>query len=342
MSKTILLTGASGYIGKHIALQLLEAGYHVRGTIRDLSRGAEVSNAVRPHLSDPSDLEARLTFTALDLTSDEGWDAAMTGVDVLMHTASPFPLSQPKDDDEVIRPAVDGTLRALRAADAAGVKRVVLTSSIVAINGSDLPSGDTSYDETNWTDPDGPDVTAYARSKTLAEKAAWDYIRDHAPQMQMTTINPGFVLGAPLDATFGTSINVIERLVRGKDPMLPDIGFGIVDVRDVAALHVCAVDASGTFGQRIMAVDRFLKFTQVAQAIKDTYPDRKIPTRVAPNFVIKLLGRFDPAIKSVVPALGRVEKYDNSRAKAVLGHGMRQAHKAAISAAAYLIENKLA
>lgn len=341
MPQTVLLTGASGYIAKHIALQLLEAGYLVRGTVRNLSRGAEVADAVRPHLSDSSHLDDRLTFVALDLNSDDGWDAAMAGVDVLMHTASPFPLVQPKDEDELIRPAVDGALRALRAAKTAGVKRVVLTSSTVAISGSQLPSGDTSFDETNWTDPADPDVNAYGRSKTLAEQAAWAFVREEAPDMALTTINPAFVLGAPLDGNFGSSISVIERLLKGKDPMLPDVGFGTVDVLDVAALHVTVIDKPELAGQRIMAVDGFFSFAEIAHAVKSAYPNRKIPTRIAPNFLIKLLGLFDPAIKEIIPNLGRVDKYDNARAISTLGHGMRRAPKAAVSSAAYLIDNKL-
>lgn len=341
MPKTVLLTGASGYIAKHIALQLLEAGHHVRGTVRDISRATEVVDALRPHLSDASDLDTRLTFAVLDLTADDGWDAAMDGVDVLMHTASPFPMVQPKDEDDLIRPAVDGALRALRAANAAGVTRVILTSSTAAISGSELPPGDTAFDETNWTDPTDPATSAYTRSKTLAEQAAWTFVRDEASDMQLTTVNPGFVLGAPLDDKFGTSIAVIERLLRGKDPMLPDIGFTTVDVQDVAEMHVTAMERSETAGQRIMVVDRFLTFQELAQAIKTAYPDRKIPTRVAPNFVIKLLGLFDPAVKSIIPGLGRVDKIDNTRAMAIFGRGMRRAQKAAVSSAAYLIDNKL-
>ena len=341
MPKTVLLTGASGYIAKHIALQLLEAGYHVRGTVRSMERAGEVTEALRPHLSDSSDLDSRLPFSALDLSHDFGWDDAMNGVDVLMHTASPFPLTQPKHEDDLIRPAVDGALRALRAAHKAGITRVVFTSSTVAISGSALPPGDTAFDETNWTDPTDPDVTAYGRSKTLAERAAWDFIRDEAPQMQLTVVNPGFVLGAPLDQNFGTSIQVIQRLLRGKDPMVPNIGFGTVDVKDVAEMHVTVIDKPEAYEQRIMTVDSFISFQELATAIKTAYPDRKFATRVAPDFLIRLLGRFDPAIKSIIPSLGRVDKMDNARAITTLGRGMRQARKAAVSSAAYLIENKL-
>ncbi len=341
MGKTVLLTGASGYIAKHILLQLLEAGYTVRGSLRSLARADEVKAAVLPHLTDPSDIDARLGFVALDLTSDTGWAVAMEAVDAVIHTASPFPMVQPKNEEDLIRPAVDGALRALRAAKAAGITRFVLTSSTAAISGSDLPAGDRAFDETNWTDPDDPKISAYTKSKTLAELAAWDFVRDTAPEMQLTVVNPGFVLGAPLDGTFGTSIEVVKRLLRGKDPMLPNIGFTTVDVQDVAEMHVKVIDQPQTIGQRIMTVDRFLSFQDLAKAIKTAYPNRKVVTRVAPDFVIRGLGLFDPAIRTIIPSLGRVEKTDNARARETLGRGMRQAHKAAVSSAAYLIDNKL-
>jgi dihydroflavonol-4-reductase len=153
------------------------------------------------------------------------------------------------------------------------------------------------------------------RSKTLAEQAAWNFVRDDAPDLQLTTINPGFVLGAPLDAHFGTSIDLIARLLRGKDPMLPEIGFSTIDVRGVAEMHVTMIDKPETFGQRIMTVDSFLTFKDIPQAVKAAFPDRRIPTRGAPNFLIRFLGRFDPTIKSIVPSLGRVDKIEHPRAR---------------------------
>ena len=341
MSKTVLLTGASGYIAKHIALQLLNAGYAVRGTVRSLARAAEVTEAVRPHLDDASDLDKRLTFVALDLTKDTGWDEAMADIDVLMHTASPFPLNPPKDENDLIRPAVDGALRAVRAAHKAGVTRVVMTSSTAAISGSELPPGDSSFDETNWTDPADPTISAYTKSKTLAEKAVWDFVATEAPEMQVTMINPGFVLGAPLDSNFGSSIKVIERILKAKDPMVPNVGFMTVDIRDVAEMHVTVIGQPETAGQRIMTVESFMTFAEMAQAIKTAYPDRRIVTRVAPDVVVKFLALFDGAIRQIVPSLGRVDKFDNSRAKATLGHALHQSHKAVVSSAAYLIDNRL-
>jgi dihydroflavonol-4-reductase len=224
MPETILVTGASGYIAKHIVVKLLNAGYHVRGSVRSVARGAEVTQAVTPMLDDASELDARLTFVALDLSSDTGWDAALDGVDALMHTASPFPLEQPKNEDDTIRPAVDGTLRALNAAKTAGINRVVMTSSTVSIMMVKPGDPKTQFDETDWSVLEGPTATPYAKSKTLAERAAWDFVANEAPEMQLTAINPSFVMGAPLDENFGTSIQVVERLMKGKDPKLPAVG----------------------------------------------------------------------------------------------------------------------
>ena len=340
--QTVLLTGITGYIAKHVAVYLLNAGYHVRGTLRDLTRAEEVKDALRPHLTDAANLDARLSFVALDLTRDDGWDAAMNGIDVLMHTASPFPTVQPADENDLIRPAVDGALRAMKAAHAAGITRVVMTSSTAAISGSPLPAGDVSYDETNWTDPDDPDITAYTKSKTLAERAAWDYVAKHAPDIALTMINPGFVVGAPLDHHFGTSVDLIKRVLCARDPMLPQFGFAAVDVQDVAEMHVIVINRPETHGQRIMTVDRFLWFKEIALALKGALPKRRIVTRVAPNFLVRFLALFQPALRTITGGLGKVEKLDNSRAMATLGRGMRQTPKSVVATAQYLIDENLA
>ena len=225
MTQTVFVTGASGFIAKHILVKLLNAGFDVVGSVRRLDRVDEICNAVRPHLNGPVDLSAKLRFVALDLAKDDGWAAALQGADVLMHTASPFPMSQPKDEDDIVRPAVDGALRALKAAQAAGIKRVVMTSSTVSIMSKDLAPGQTEFTEADWSDTNHPTINPYGKSKTLAERAAWDFITNHAPDMELTVINPGFVLGTPLDKHFGTSIKVIKRLLDATDPMLPQFGF---------------------------------------------------------------------------------------------------------------------
>ncbi len=337
--KAVLVTGASGFIARHIIVKLLNAGYRVRGTVRSPDREGAVTAAVRPRLKDTSSLDQRLTFAVADLSADSGWPPAMQGIEAVIHTASPFPLVQPKDEQAVIRPAVDGTLRVLRAAHAAGIVRVVMTSSSVAIAEAALPAGRTAHDEQDWTDANAATATPYTKSKTLAERAAWEFVRAEAPGMALTTINPGFVLGAPIGDDFGTSVQVIERLLRAKDPMLPDFGFPVVDVADVAEAHVRALTTPAAAGQRIITSDAFMWFTEMAELLKATWPERRIVTRRAPNALVRLLGLFDPAIRSIVPILGRRTELSNAKAQTLLGMRFTPAREAVLATAKYLIES---
>jgi dihydroflavonol-4-reductase len=339
MSRTILVTGASGYIAKHIVLQLLEQGDHVRGSVRSEKRAQELRAAMHANLSDPARLQNLSTVT-LDLLSDDGWDAAMEGVDAVIHTASPFPLVQPKNADDLIRPAVDGALRALRAAKAASVRRVVLTSSVAAVAISVTPRNGKAFTEEDWSDADSPATTAYAKSKTLAERAAWAFVRENEGAIDLTCINPTLVVGPPLDTDYGTSIEVVERLLRGKDPMLPNVGFGMVDVRDVATAHVRALDVPESIGQRIILNDRFLWFADMARAVKAALPDRKVVTRVAPDFMIRLIGLFDPSVASIKDELGKRLEIDNSRARRLLGIEFRSTPDSIGESARWLVENR--
>ena len=340
-AKTVLVTGASGFIAKHICLKLLDAGYDVRGSLRSLARSREVVDAVAPHLTYDGDLDRRLTFVALDLGNDAGWDEAMEGVDVLMHTASPFPLEQPKNQDEIIRPAVDGTLRALKAAHKAGIGRVVLTSSVVAVAGGPLDPGRTQYDESDWTDPNDPAATPYVKSKTLAERAAWDFVRDSAPEMALTVINPGFVLGPPLDEHFGTSMRVVQRVLRSQDPALPNFGFATVDVRDIAAMHVQALSTPDSVDKRLIGVSRFYWFVDMAKTLAAAYPDRKITTRRAPNWLVRILALFDKPIRTILPNLDRRQDISNAQAKQVLGSDFIDVEDSIRASADFLVSNNL-
>ncbi|MGR3291114.1 MAG: SDR family oxidoreductase [Paracoccaceae bacterium] len=337
--KTVLLTGATGFIAKHIALKLLNAGYDVVGSVRSLSRGDEVRAAVQPHISKNVDLDKNLRFVALDLGEDTGWDEAMAGIDILMHTASPFPLAQPKDENDLIRPAVDGTLRALRAAHKAGIKRVVLTSSFAAVMKAKLPDGRDVFNEDDWSDPNDPTIDAYSKSKTMAEQAAWNFIRDQAPDMALTTINPTLVLGVPLDMHFGSSVEVVQRILRAKDPMLPNLGLGVVDVGDIAEMHVRALSSPATEGKRILGIAEFVWFADLAKILKARFPDRKIVTRVAPNFLIRLLAIFDSSIRSIVSNLGKRFDVSNDRAKQLLGMEFVPADQCLIATAEFLIDH---
>lgn len=315
MDGTILLTGVSGFIAKHVALKLVKAGYEVRGTLRRIDRAAEVTAALKAAHADPEAL-ARLSFAGCDLTSDTGWEAAMEGVTAVVHTASPFPIAEPKAPDEVILPALQGTRRVLRAAHAAGVRRVVLTSSLAAV----YTAGQNKlHDETDWVDPDGREVSSYARSKVLAERAAWDFVAGDGVDIQLTTINPGMVVGPPLDVHFGSSIGIIRRMLTGKDPMVPDIHLSVVDVRDVAEMHLRALERPELAGRRYIASAGVLSLIEAARALKAAFPDRKIATRQAPGFVVKALALFDPNIRAALPALGKDLRVSAQRAERELG-----------------------
>ena len=319
MTDTVFLTGASGFIAKHIIVKLLNAGYNVRGSIRSLSRGSEITDAVTPHLVDATGLGERLRFVALDLGKDDGWQGVMDGCSALLHTASPFPLQQPKTDEEIIRPAVDGTLRALKAAKDAGIKRVVMTSSAVAVMYKDLPAGRTTYNEGDWSDDFHPTQNPYGRSKTHAEQAAWDFVESEAPEMRLTTINPVLVTGPALDKNYGTSLAVIERIFAGKDPMQPRFGLPVVDVRDVADMHVKALKTPESEGLRILAAEDFLWMTDMAAMMKGAYPDRPIKAKTAPDFMIKMMALFDKDVRTIIPQLGVTKHVSNARAREVLG-----------------------
>ena len=299
-----------------------------------------LNKAIHAHVRDTENLDERLSFCVLDLNSDEGWDEALKNCAALMHTASPFPMSQPEDDDALIRPAVDGTTRALRAAQTAGVERVILTSSIVAIYNKRLAAGRSRYDETDWSESNSPMATAYSKSKTLAEKAAWAFVREH-PEMKLTVINPGLVLGAPLDTKIGTSLKLISRLLAGKDPMVPNLGMAIVDVRDIALMHVRALQRPESSGARFIGAERFMWMKDIAAVLKTEYPDRKIATRLAPDWVIRIMGLFDKTIKGIIPLLGHEMPMDNTAAAEVLGIEFIEARQAIKTSASSLIRENL-
>ncbi|MFN4204561.1 MAG: SDR family oxidoreductase [Tabrizicola sp.] len=307
MAETVLLTGSSGFIAKHLALKLMNAGFAVRGTLRRMERAGEVRAALAPYLTETA---GAISFVQADLEADAGWAEAMQGVAAVVHTASPFPIAQPRDPATVIRPAVEGTERVLKAAAAAGVTRVVLTSSTAAVLNEAKP--DTLQDEADWCDVHLPTTTPYAKSKTLAERAAWEIAR--ARGLRLTTINPGLVLGPPLDENYGSSLALIERLLKGKDPMLPPMGLPVVDVRDVAEMHLRALQRPETEGRRYLAASGSMAFVDMGRTLKAAYPTRRIPAREAPKAVFRILALFDPDIRSILPKLGHLERVSNARA----------------------------
>ncbi|MDG1532277.1 MAG: aldehyde reductase [Paracoccaceae bacterium] len=340
--QTVLLTGATGYIAKHIAVQLLNADFKVRATLRNLDRASEITAAITPHVDEAENLADRISFVALDLGSDDGWGAAMNGVDILMHTASPFPMAQPKDANDTIRPAVDGALRALTAAHANGIKRVVMTSSCVAIMEKDLAKGQTQYTEEDWSDLTRTAMTPYSKSKTLAEKAAWDFVSNQAPEMELTVINPGLVVGAPLDTHFGTSVALVTRILSGADPMMPKYGVPMVDVQDVAQMHVAALSKPQSIGKRFVANAESMWFIDIAKTLKAAYPDRNISTRLAPNFMLRLLAVFDKSIRSLLPSLGQKPDISNKQAREILDIEFKPPQQSLRETAAFLIKHDAA
>lgn len=328
----VLLTGISGFIAKHVALKLLNAGYAVRGTLRRMDRTDEVRAALAPYLTEHA---GELTFIQADLESDTGWAEAFRDVTSLVHTASPFPLSQPKDPAQIIRPAVEGTERVLKAAAAAGVTRVVLTSSTVAVINEAKP--DTLQDEADWCDVHIPTTTAYAKSKTLAERAAWEIAK--ARGLKLTTINPGFALGPPLDAHYGSSVGLVERILKGRDPMMPPYGLPIVDVRDVAEMHLRALQRPETVGRRYIAASGSMAIVDMGRTLKAAYPTRRIPTREAPQVIVRLLALFDPSVKSILPKLGHLERVSNARAVGELGMEFIAPKAALLASADWLVKH---
>ena len=305
----VFVTGASGFIAKHILRELFEKGYEVRASIRSERRKGELE-ALYPNKT--------LEFAYLDLDKDDGWDTAMEGCDVLMHTASPFPLSEPKDPQELIRPAVQGTLRAMKAAKAAGIKRVILTSSCAAIYKDASKPIDAPSDETNWTTPDAPFVSGYEASKTLAEKAAWDFVAEN-PDMALTSINPGAVFGPPMDGNYGASLQLVEQLMSGKVPMAPPMLMPNVDVRDVAMMHVAAIKNEAAKGERFAANVGSKKFIEFANDLRAWDANVKAPKREAPTWILRMLALVNTDAKTVIPNIGRNLNVSGAKAEKVFG-----------------------
>jgi dihydroflavonol-4-reductase len=313
--QTVLVTGGSGFLGGWCLVELLQRGYRARTTVRDLARESDVRAAVDTQI----DARDRLDVVAADLTNDDGWADAVAGCDYVLHVASPFPPAQPKDPDELIVPARDGTLRVLRASLAAGVKRIVLTSSVAAVRrpAADSVANGRDLTEDDWNDPDNPHTTPYTRSKTIAERAAWDFMRAEGAEDRLVTVQPGAIIGPVLGRDRSYSLQAVERMLTGKMPGLPRLGFSFIDVRDVAALEVAAMSAAEAGGQRLIAASTFLWFSDVAAILREQLgPDaRKVPRRGVPDFVVRVLARFDPELRSIVGELGHKTTYsvDNAR-----------------------------
>jgi dihydroflavonol-4-reductase len=333
-SETVLVTGGSGFIGGWCLIRLLEQGYTVRTTVRSLAR----ENSVRAVLAKVVDVQDRLSFHVADLTSDAGWNVATSGCDFVLHVASPVTLSQPKNPDELIAAARDGTRRVVDAAIRSGVRRVVLTSSVAAAS-RNAKLVESVSDETVWTDLDDPKVTAYARSKTLAERMAWDLIASSAGATTLVTINPTVVLGPVLSGDYSASVQLVERLLSGTIPGIPRLGFNVVDVRDIADLHIRAMAAREAAGHRFIAAGTFGWMADLATLLRARLGDaaNKVPTRRVPDLLVRLAALFSRELRAAVPRLGQKRDYTSAKAQATLGWRPRALEETVLDCARSLI-----
>lgn len=332
----VLVTGGSGFIGAHCILRLLADGHMVRTTVRSRAREAEVREMLRRAGAEPGE---RLEFAEADLTSDAGWADAVAGCAYVLHVASPFPVNQPRDADELVRPAREGTLRVLKAARDAGVRRVVQTSSFAAV-GYGHPERATPFDETDWTNLDGPGVTAYVKSKTLAERAAWDFIAREGGGLELATVNPVGVLGPVLGRDLSSSVELLRSLMEGAVPAAPRTWFGLVDVRDVADLHVRAMTSPAAKGERFIATGGdFLSVIEMARILRgEAGPlGKKAPSWQMPDWLVRLMAVFMPAARATVPELGKMKNATSAKAKRMLGWAPRTPREAILASAESLV-----
>jgi len=320
VGELVLVTGGSGFLALHCIDQALAGGFLVRTTVRSESKKDVVLQALKRFKS-PEEI-ARLSFTHADLLKDDGWAEAVEGVSLVLHVASPFPNSQPADENELIRPAVDGTLRILKAAKTSGtVKRVVLTSSAVAISYGTKYTDNKVFDEKDWSDPDGKGgyITPYARSKTLAEKAAWEFMEQEGGSLELTVVNPVGIFGPPLLLpNESTTCGIIRDMLQGKLPAVPNIEFGVVDVRDVASLHLLAAKDKNAKDQRYLCVaGETVSLVQIAGILKAGLGSKasKAPARTLPNILIRMLSCFMPSLRGALPELGPRKQFSNAKAR---------------------------
>jgi dihydroflavonol-4-reductase len=313
MKKKVLLTGISGYIANHCAVELLKNGYAVRGSLRNMSKSEEVIKAIKNEVDPMDDLE----FCKLDLLIDDGWDEAMNGCEYVLHVASPYITTEPKDPNTLIRPAIEGTQRALKAAKKSGVKRIVITSSVVSMLGDADKS--ININENTWSNVDARNLSSYGKSKTLAEKSAWEFIESQEdPKLELTVINPGPVFGPSLNGnTDGESMKMFKEMLDGKMPMLPQTSINMSDVRDIAKIHVLALENPNANGRRFIVTTEIpYKFKDIAQILKDN-GYKKVSTKEAPNFFLNFMSYFVRDIRGMRAFIGKTYTADVSATKKV-------------------------
>ena len=321
----VLVTGATGYIGLHCIHQLLNQGYAVNGSVRSPDRKDEIINALKGH---NTSIEHLNVYT-MNLTEDAGWDEGMAGCDYLLHVASPISLER-TDEDYFVKPAIDGVNRALSFAKKHGVKKVVLTSSVAAI--FDTMEKKDIYDESDWSDPDNPHISAYSKSKTLAEKAAWDFLEKENHPFELAVINPALVVGASISGDIGESNKAVAMVAGGKMPVAVPLMFGYVDVRDVAAAHILAMQTPASNGERFALVEKDLWYKDVAKILREN-GFNKAPTFGVPVWLAKILANFNKELKLTLPYLGRKRSIKNTKAREILGWNPRPAEESILDIA---------
>jgi len=336
----VLVTGGSGFIAQHCILALLEAGYRVRTTLRSLSREAEVLSNLRTGGAEPGD---RLSFAAADLTADDGWLEAAADCAYIIHGASPTPSGDQVREEDWIRPAVDGNLRVLRAARDAGIRRVVLTSAFHAVSWGH-PHGDHVFTEKDWTVPDGPGVDAYGKSKTLAERAAWDFVSSHGGAPELTTMLPVAVMGPVMGREVTGANHVVQRLLTGTLRAFPDLYIPIVDVRDVAAAHILAMTHPDAAGERfLLSNGPAIAMKDIGAIIKAELGEaaRRVPTRSMPSVVVRIVARFRKELRPFVRDLGYAKQTSNEKARRMLGWNPKTPRVAIVDAAKSMLRSGL-
>ncbi|HEY5370936.1 MAG TPA: aldehyde reductase [Hanamia sp.] len=335
-SKKVLLTGITGFVGSHTAIQLLEKGYHVTGTLRDMKRAASIKSIIAQHTSAIDNL----SFAEADLQDIEIWKELMVGVEYVQHIASPFPKIIPNDENELIIPARNGNMNILSAAAACKVKRVVITSAGAAITYGQSPGRrNRMYDERDWSDENRKDdMSPYFKSKTIAEKVAWDFIKKDNSGLELSVVCPGLILGPLLEKDFNASTNVIIKMMDGSLPAFPKLGFEIVDVRSIASLLILAMEQPQAAGQRYIGTAGYLDFSNIAGILKNAYPEIKIPFRKLPNWLVRIFSKFDATLKPVLLDLGVVRKMNNSKTIRDLGWKPIKAEEAVLSCAASILQ----
>jgi nucleoside-diphosphate-sugar epimerase len=333
---TVLVTGGSGFVGSHCILALLAADHQVRTTVRSLKREPDVRAMLKVGGSEPGE---RLSFAAANLESDAGWAEAVAGCEFVLHVASPFPAELPKHEDELIVPAREGALRVLRAARDAGVKRVVLTSSFAAI-GYGCEQQSAPFTEADWTDPSGNDVLPYTKSKTLAERAAWDFIAREGGNLELSVVNPVAIFGPVLGPDYATSIQLVQRMMEGSVPGCPRLSLGVVDVRDVADVHLRAMTHPAAKGERFLAVaGDFMSMIEIAQVLRSRMGPaaKRVPTRELANWMVRTFAMFVPAAKQALPELGKHKNATSEKAIRLLGWSPRSREDAIVATAESLL-----